>query len=346
MSKSLQTSPHNISVDSSWLNLILDSADFTIISTDAKGIIRSANQGALERLGYNPVDLIGIHTPALIHDKDEVAARAKVLSEELGKEVVPGFDVFKAKACLGITDENEWSYIRKDGSRFPVILSVTALKDDDGHIEGYLCIGRDISLRRAMERKIELQKDALEQANAELTEANQRLNEMIQTDPLTDLLNRRGFHKCFDQEVQRLKRQQAPLSMLLMDLDYFKQYNDQYGHLEGDHLLENLSAVLKTHIRVIDYVARFGGEEFIFLLPQTDEVTSIQIAERYRKLVEEMSEVKRPITASFGVSTILEVNDNESIAIQFDRMLEQADQAMYKSKENGRNKVTHFSSIK
>jgi len=137
MTKLQQSRPHNISVDNSLLNLILDSADLTIISTDEKGIIRSANQGALERLGYNPVDLIGIHSPALFHDKDEVVARAKVLSVELGKEIMPGFDVFIAKASLGITDENEWSYISKDGSPFTVLLSVTALKDDDGHIEGY-----------------------------------------------------------------------------------------------------------------------------------------------------------------------------------------------------------------
>jgi len=345
MSKLPSGNPHNISVDSSWLSHILDSADMTIISTDENGIIRSANQGALERLGYNPYDLIGIQTPALLHDIDEVVARAKVISEELGENIEPGFDVFIAKARLGITDENEWTYIRKDGTRFPILLTVTALLDDDGQIEGYLGIGRDISLRRAMEQKIELQKAALEQANNELIEANLRLKDMIQTDPLTNLLNRRGFHICFEQEIERIKRQPAPISLLLMDLDNFKQYNDEYGHLEGDHLLMNLSATLKSHIRAVDCVARFGGEEFLFLLPQTDEIASLQIAERYRKAVEEIKDVKRPVTASFGVSTLSSINESESIATQFDRFLEQADQAMYKSKEDGRNRVSHYSAI-
>jgi len=345
MPKSHHQKPHSVAVDSSWLNLILNSADFTIISTDKSGIIRSANHGALERLGYDPLELIGIYTPAILHDATEVVLRAKELSDELEEVIEPGFDVFVAKARHGIVDENEWSYIRKDGSRFTVFLSVTALMDDEGHIEGYLGIGRDISIQKSMENKIEVQKEALEQTNRELTEANKLLHEMIQTDPLTHLLNRRGLHNCFEHEIERIKRTPAPLSMLLMDLDHFKQYNDEFGHLGGDQLLEKLSIMLKEHLRTNDCVARFGGEEFLFLLPQTDELTSVKIAERYRVLIKNMDSLNRPVTASFGVSTLLTVDKAESIIIQFDRMMEQADKAMYASKSDGRNRVKHFSDI-
>lgn len=126
----------NDSVDNRWLNFILDSADYTIITTDLDGLIRSVNNDAVERLGYRAEELVGKHTPAIIHDEEEVISRAVVLSAELNDEIKPGFDVFVAKAKLGIADENEWSYIRKDGSRFTVLLSVTALKDEVENLKG------------------------------------------------------------------------------------------------------------------------------------------------------------------------------------------------------------------
>ncbi len=335
----------SFSSDLNWLRYILDSADLSIISTDTTGIIRSCNQGALRRLGYKSEELVGIHTPAIIHDSAEVFRRAKTLSEELGVKIEPGFDAFIAKARLGQTDENEWSYIRKDGTRYPVILSVTALRDDKGNIEGYLGIGRDLSMQKAMEQKIMIQQYELEKANEELREANKKLSEIIQVDPLTQLLNRRGFHACFEQELERIKRHNAPLSLLLMDVDHFKQYNDQYGHLEGDRLLKQLSVSLRNHARAVDCVARFGGEEFLIILPETDTEQSRVIAERYRLLVTEIQSLNCPITASLGVTTLHSLGDKMTITQLFDQVIEEADRAMYASKAAGRNRVTHFSDM-
>ncbi|MDZ4404267.1 PAS domain S-box protein [Prosthecobacter sp.] len=131
---------------------ILDSANFTIISTRPDGIIQTLNAGALRELGYKPEEVIGKTTPALIHDPKEVARRAKELSEELGRPVEPGFEAFVAKARLGQADENEWTYIRKDGTRYPVLLSVTALRDERGDITGFLGVGSNISERKQIER--------------------------------------------------------------------------------------------------------------------------------------------------------------------------------------------------
>ncbi len=131
---------------------ILDSANFTIISTRPDGIIQTFNAGALRELGYKPEEVIGKTTPALIHDPQEVARRAKELSEELGRPVEPGFEAFVAKARLGQADENEWTYIRKDGTRYPVLLSVTALRDERGDITGFLGVGSNISERKQIER--------------------------------------------------------------------------------------------------------------------------------------------------------------------------------------------------
>ena len=130
---------------------ILDSANFTIIATDTQGVISVFNEGAQRMLGYTSDEVVGKLTPAVLHVPSEVVARAKVLSAELGKEIEPGFEVFVVKTRDGMPDENEWTYVRKDGSRFPVLLSVTALIDKSGAIYGYLGIGHDITERKRME---------------------------------------------------------------------------------------------------------------------------------------------------------------------------------------------------
>jgi PAS domain S-box-containing protein len=133
---------------------IIDSANFLIISTSPDGLIQSFNQGAERLLGYKAAEVVGRHTPALIHDPEEVIARAKELSVELDRVINPGFDTFVAWARLGVPDEREWTYIRKDGSRFPVLLSITAVWDGQGKINGFLGIASDITERN----KIDLMK--------------------------------------------------------------------------------------------------------------------------------------------------------------------------------------------
>lgn len=127
---------------------ILDSANYTIISTTAEGRIWTFNATAERLLGYTAEEVVGKATPIIIHDRDEVEQRAGDLTQELGVAIAPSFEVFVAKARLGETDEREWTYIRKDGSRFPVLLSVTALRDLDGKIIGFLSIGSDITQQK------------------------------------------------------------------------------------------------------------------------------------------------------------------------------------------------------
>ncbi len=131
---------------------ILDAASVAIISADKEGIIKTFNHGAELMLGYRAEELIDKQTPALIHLPEEVAARAQQLTSELGYDVEPGFDAFVAKARTGINDENEWSYVRKDGSQFPVLLTVSALRDTEGEISGYMGIARDISERKRIDQ--------------------------------------------------------------------------------------------------------------------------------------------------------------------------------------------------
>lgn len=134
---------------------ILDGADYAFISTDLNGVIQTFNKAAERMLGYSASELIGQFTPEIIHEPQEVINRAAILSAELEQNIPIGFEVFAAKARLDIASEDEWTYIRKDGSRFPVLLSATALKDINQQIIGFLGIAQDISDRKRAELAIQ-----------------------------------------------------------------------------------------------------------------------------------------------------------------------------------------------
>ena len=134
---------------------ILDGADYAFISTDLNGVIQTFNKAAERMLGYSASELIGQFTPEIIHEPQEVINRAAIISAELEQNIPIGFEVFAAKARLDIASEDEWTYIRKDGSRFPVLLSATALKDINQQIIGFLGIAQDISDRKRAELAIQ-----------------------------------------------------------------------------------------------------------------------------------------------------------------------------------------------
>ena len=143
---------------------ILNSANYTIISTTQEGTILTFNAAAERLLGYTAAEVVGKTTPVLIHDRDEVIQRAAELSQELGEPIAPGFETFVAKARRGTVDEREWSYIRKDGSRFPVLLSITALRDAENKITGFLGIGSDITERKHAENALRESEERFHQA--------------------------------------------------------------------------------------------------------------------------------------------------------------------------------------
>src|SRR3954463_10713280 len=132
---------------------IFKSANFSSIATDAKGVIQIFNVGAERMLGYAAEDVANKITPADISDPMEIIARAKSLSVELGTDITPGFEALVFKASRGIEDIYELTYIRKDGSRFPAVVSVTALRDEDNAIIGYLLIGTDNTARMQIEEE-------------------------------------------------------------------------------------------------------------------------------------------------------------------------------------------------
>src|ERR1700677_2572301 len=150
-------------------NAILNSANFSCIATDEKGVIQLFNVGAERMLGYTASDVMNKITPADLHDPQEVIVRARALSQELGTQIAPGFEALVFKASRGIEDIYELTKIRKDGSRFPAIISVTALRDGQGGIIGYLLIGTDNTARKQAEEPL-LKAGALQ--NATFNSAN------------------------------------------------------------------------------------------------------------------------------------------------------------------------------
>jgi len=168
-------------------NAILTSANFSIIATDEKGIIQLFNVGAELMLGYVAEEVVNKINPSDIHDPEEVMARAQALSRELETTITPGFEALVFKASRGIEDIYELTYIRKDGSRFPAIVSVTALRDDYGSIIGYLLIGTDNSVRKRVELALKDAMAVAEKANLAKSDFLSSMSHELRT-PLSAIL--------------------------------------------------------------------------------------------------------------------------------------------------------------
>ncbi len=175
----------------------------------------------------------------------------------------------------------------------------------------------------------------LQQEHKQLEEANVRLQNLAITDPLTGLYNRRFLREELYREIEIASRLNMALSVIIGDIDYFKEYNDRYGHPAGDQLLVSVAEIAKNHTRRMDIAARYGGEEFMIVLPATSKIQAATIAERIRCEVQDaitIDDAYSP-TISFGVATYpidAEVADD---------LIKAADMAMYTAKRNGRNRV-------
>jgi diguanylate cyclase (GGDEF)-like protein len=177
----------------------------------------------------------------------------------------------------------------------------------------------------------------------ELIRLQKELEELSFKDGLTGAANRRMFDSIMDIEWANARRNHQPLSLIMLDIDYFKQYNDHYGHIKGDDCLRRVAQVLSlAATRSRDFFARFGGEEFVLVLPETDAKSAEKVAERCRSLIlkeqipHEKSEVSQLLTASLGVGTIIPSHDADSIAF-----IEKVDRLLYMAKQKGRDCVEY-----
>jgi len=219
-----------------------------------------------------------------------------------------------------------------DGTYKWVLDRAQGLWDKSGGLTRLAGSFTDITQRKKSEH-------LLEEANRQLAESNARLQTLAMRDGLTELYNHRAFQERLESEFAQAMRQGMPLSLLLLDVDHFKQYNDAYGHPQGDDVLKTVASILEREARRNDSVARYGGEEFAIILPQAEPEGALLIAERLRQAIAGHHWPQRSVTMSIGAATLSACKQSRAALIG------EADRALYAAKASGRNQVVHFQTL-
>ncbi len=245
--------------------------------------------------------------------------------------------------------QNAQLILQNEATKFVPIIFITAMDYDENQVfrgydvgaVDYLCkpISVHILIRKvSFFLKLYHQRLKLHEAKEELSKQKQILEKFASHDDLTGLMNRRSLNITLGHEFARCRRYNSELSLLMLDLDHFKKINDRYGHCFGDFVLKSFAGRLTNAIREADFAFRFGGEEFIVLLPQTDIHGAITFANRFRehnsreKYVS--TDVRAQVTVSIGVSSFGKYQPKEQ-----NDLIALADKALYRAKENGRNRM-------
>jgi len=313
------------------LEVILDIAVDAIISIGSKGIVSTFNPAAEKLFGYSSDEVIGQNIKMLMPEPYSSEHDSYLESHE--KTGV--------KKIIGIGREVVGKH--KTGSVFPLRLSVgKALVDGKAVYVGFI---HDITERKKQEKELKNHRvhlqSLVEQRTKELSSANETLRELASVDSLTNLPNRRIFDETLKNEILRAVRHKDSLSLMMCDIDYFKKFNDSYGHLAGDQCLMDVAECLRTSFRrVSDLPARYGGEEFSVILPHTESSKALNLGERFiknlkkLKIVHDDSDISDYVTISIGLVTVTpnKLSDANSF-------IKAADDALYKAKENGRNRI-------
>jgi diguanylate cyclase (GGDEF)-like protein/PAS domain S-box-containing protein len=298
---------------SAFSQSIIESAPISMIATDVSGTIMAMNSAA-ERLTYfRKHDLVGQHSLLLLHDPAEISARTIQLSRDLEEPIAAGFQSLIARASYGQQDTREWTYVRRDGSRASVSLTMMALQTPDKQITGYLAIAYDITERK------------------KLTDS---ITHMAHYDQLTGLPNRILLNDRIEQGIERARRFNQRMAVYMVGIDHFKRINESLGHSGGDTVLSFFSRQLLSAVRRTDTVARVGGDEFVVLMPDFRDNTD---AERCAHLM--LQKISTPVNvggseirvnASIGYCLFPEDGDNS------ETLLRNADVAMHEAKSGGR----------
>lgn len=288
---------------------IVSQAEDAIIAINRGGDIVLFNEGAEKIFGYEAREVLGERLDVLLPERFQM--QHDLLIQEFG--------IGEAR-YKGSGERSHQIYgRRKDGEEFVASSSIFSI--GTGEDKYFATIMRDVSHNRKTEEE---------------------LLRLAATDPLTGSFNRREFTAIAEREALRANRYHHPLSILMMDLDYFKRLNDTYGHAAGDKALQRFAMICTNALRNVDIFGRWGGEEFVALLPETDLQGATVIAERLRKLTSDNVLTFNDHKINFSVSIgIAEFKDGE---ISVDSALNRADSAVYDAKKAGRNRISVFRS--
>ncbi len=299
---------------------VLNASPDDITITDLEGHIQMISPAAKKMFGYEPDfdSFIGMRLLDFIVSEDVERAQANIRLMYQGGSPRP----------------NEYRGVRQDQSIFDIEVNSGFVRNVNGQPTKMVFIVRDITERKLAEQKIQ---ELVQQLEIERNTA--QLNSI--TDSLTGLANRRYFDEALKTEFFRLKRSGSTLSLILLDVDHFKKFNDSYGHLAGDDCLRQIGKTLKSIVgRAPDIVARYGGEEFVVILPETEELGANALAKRIRKAVEALaiahfaSDTAEYVTVSLGVVTVYPTR-----LASPEQVVALADEALYCAKNEGRNRV-------
>ncbi|MCL7752093.1 diguanylate cyclase [Guyparkeria hydrothermalis] len=274
----------------------LDASSDSVVITDRENRILDVNRAFEDHTGYSRAEVRGKNPSVLqsgMHDRS--------FYQRLWDTLQRG-EVFR----------DTFIDKRKNGQLIHMEETITPVRDEHGELTGYVSVGKDITDRVHTENE---------------------LKRLATTDMLTGLINRMHFEKLLDHEHERVQRYGHPASLIMIDIDHFKQINDDCGHPCGDAVLTRFARLVGEHVRTTDSFARWGGEEFMLITPDTDEAAAMVLAEKLRELVRssEFPEVGR-VTASFGVAALsAELSPEDSV--------HRVDQRLYTAKRLGRDRV-------
>ncbi|MDW8106172.1 MAG: diguanylate cyclase [Armatimonadota bacterium] len=280
-------------------------ACFTI---DTEGVIREWNLAAQQLYGYTKEEVL--FRP--FYEKVFRGASASKLHEMLQR-------VMQGHTILGVEAED---YDSGNNLHY-VVRSAIPIRNPQREVVGAIIASVDVTYRVEYEQR--------------LRALNQRLQSLAITDGLTGLHNHRAFQEHLEKQFNIALRDSRPLSLILIDVDHFKQYNDTFGHQAGDEVLRQVAQILREQVRDDDFVARYGGEEFVVVLPNLDAERAAAIAERIRYAIQHAIWKLRPVTASFGVASLQPDMETHR------ELVEAADKALYHAKRSGRNRVAIWS---
>jgi diguanylate cyclase (GGDEF)-like protein/PAS domain S-box-containing protein len=292
---------------------------------DSRGAIRLVNQETERLFGYRREELLDRPIELLVPSELE-GGHAQHRDQFLAK---PEPRPMGKRRDLGAR--------RRDGSVFPAEVGLSPVRT----AAGLFVVGAiiDLTARRQAERLLAEQSDLLSHQNAKLAE-------LAVTDGLTGLRNRRAFIEQLMVQLELAVRHARSLSVLILDADRFKAYNDEFGHLAGDEVLREVARILQDVARRSDFVARIGGEEFGIILPETDREGALVLGERFRTAIENSAWPRRLVTLSVGATTVDFANPiPRPDAPGVSQILTEADRALYHSKDGGRNRVTHVDQL-